>query len=529
MRGTLWMSLGLLGLASCGWNNLPNQSEAWFDQPLWDAQGVLPTDDGLYVRLPYAGKLVLVKTGGDATEVDVGEGRVERIESSPDGTALLAFVERYTCDVGDKELKKVDRIEDCHSDKLEIETEIDIVVGGSVDGAALDIDNHYNALEWSPTGAYAIAYLDPAREANISGIINLESVLVIDIATRTGTPVDVGFRASQILFDEVNERAVVLSKSQVAVVDLSTEEPYRDVTFPLTLDPDQAVVPVGVALTPDGQYALISVQGEGDLYVLDLENKSVNMVSLSANPSAMNVDSDSDRTVIVYGNGAVADILEHDYFDIETVTLDEPMSEILDGTGFALLYNPSGSRHDVYHLDLETGNLVEFRLENPILQLQMAPTEEYAIALTRAEGGSSGDAYDARPGMEILDLRPDAEGRVRGHSTAYMLEDPGVGLAFTATDTALYALVLQQNQDYLYQQDLYTAGELIVELSAPPVAIGAMPDGRFYITHEAGLGMVSFYDPLGGTAEEPGSTTEAAGFATIGLLDETEVVNEGGE
>ena len=311
----------------------------------------------------------------------------------------------------------------------------------------------------------------------------------------------------------------------MAVIDLTESTPTKAVTFPLTLDADQTVDPVGVALTPDGRYALISVRGAGDLYVLDLDLRSVNMVSLSSNPSAMAVIDDADpfddifndRTVIVYENGKMVDILEHQYFDVESYTLDEPMSGVLAGNQMAVLYTDQGG-HDAYLLDLETQDLLEYRLENPTVSMHLAPTEEFAIALTRAESGVNSGVdglYDRNPGMEILDLTGD-----KAKSRAYLLEGQGVGLAFSATETALHALVLQQGIRYLYKLDLYTGAEETLDLSAPPKHIGTMPDGEFFITHESGLGLISFYDPNTGTVRE------ASGFGALGLDPDIALIKE---
>ena len=328
-----------------------------------------------------------------------------------------------------------------------------------------------------------------------------------------------GFAADKVLFTHdpasgTADRAVVLSQNSVAVIDLTGDVPSREVSFPLTLDPDSVVVPVGVELTPDGRYALISVQGSADLYALDLESRSINIVELSARPSDMAVNTLTDHTVLVFGNGSVVDVLDHDFFEVQSFTLDEPMTNIQDASDFSVLYNTAGG-HDVYRLDLDTTDLVEYRLQNPAISLHMAPTEEYAIALTRAEGGfGSGvdDLYNRNPGMEIIDLRGD-------ETQPYLLEGAGLGVAFSPQPAALHALVLQEDVDYLYQLDLYTGLAEEIELSGRPVSIGSMPDGTFYITHEETLGLVSFLDP------STGKVTEVAGFATLGLADPIELVS----
>ena len=142
------------------------------------------------------------------------------------------------------------------------------------------------------------------------------------------------------------------------------------------------------------------------------------------------------------------------------------------------------------------------------------PDETFAVALTRAEGGGGNDAdglYDQYPGMEIIDLTDD-------DSDPYLLEGTGLGMAFSATDTRLDALVLQDGIDYLYQLDLYSGQSQEIDLAAPPVAIGSLPNGPFFITHSDALGLVSFLDPA------TGEVTEVAGFAALGLIDDIETI-----
>jgi hypothetical protein len=508
-----------LALSGCGWNHLPEQDSLYVARSLWDPRGAVPTEDGLYVSLPFAGALVLVSPGEDPVLVDVGEGRVTRVDAARDGRTVIAFVERYTCSPDDpREARQVELPEDCAEDDLAVATELSLVSGGEVTSTE-DVSGAYNAVAFSEDGRYAVAYLDFSRAIEIDGVLNLTGVVIIDLQAETTTPVPVGFAADRVLFVEDDGgaavQAVVLSRNEVAVVDLLASPPGVTVTYPLTLDPDQVVDPVGIDLTPDGRYALISARGSSDLYAIDLEQSAINIVELASAPSAMAVSADADRTVFVYGGSPVVELMDHQLFDLEQVTLDEPMDQIALAPGVAVLYG-TASQHDVYRLDLESGDRTEYRLQNPTVILELAPTNEFAVALTRAEGGG-GDGvdalYDQNPGMEIIDLRGDT-------TTPFVLEGQGLGIAFSAGDTNLSALVLQEGIDYLYRLDLYTQEAEEIEVSAPPVGIGEMPDGQFYVTHDRALGLVSFLDP------DTGRIVEVSGFATLGLLDPVELVEE---
>lgn len=497
-------------MAGCGWNHLPNQHEIQLDEALWDAAATLPTEDGLYVRLSHVDGLALVNPDGSSAPVDLGPGSLTAVSASPNLKSLLAFVTRTRCE--DDNVKSSD-LHECPSDERDNYTDLLIIEGGEAK-LQIELDSPYNSVRWSPDGNHAIAILDARAEgAEADGVVSLSTVLAIDVVNGVAVPTPVGFAATEVLFDDASTRAVVLSQNEVAVIDLATSPPAASVTFALTLDPDQVVNPVGIELTPDGDKALISVQGDDSLYILDLINPSVNIKALSGQPTAMAVLEGSDRTVLVYESAALADVVEHERFDVESLVLDEPMTDIIEATNFNLLY-ATNNQLDVYRLDIETiddavtYDLIEYRLQAAAQSMHLAPSEDFAIALTNA--GYLGGSF----GMEILDLRPDSD-----ETYPYALEGRGVGLAFSETEDTVHALLLQQDVDYLFQMDLYTGDAEQIDLSAPPVAIGSMPSGEFYITHDIGTGLVTFLDPA------TGNTTEAAGFATYGLMTVAQTVD----
>lgn len=498
--------------------NFPEQSNTTLPGgALWDPNSLVATTDGLYVMLPHSGgAVVLSAKDGSSKSVDIGEGRITRFEPAPDGKTVVAFVERYTCD-GDEV-----PVDECTGEnRLETTSELAILADGKVTDT-VPLDGAYNALAFSDDGKYAVAYLDFARlDLADSGVLNLTSVAVVDLAKGDVSPVTVGFAADRVLFtydsSGAADRAVVLSSGEVALVDIGANPPSREVTFPLRLDPDQTVIPRDVTLTPDGNYALITVEGSSDLYVLDLVTYSINIVELAGAPSAMVLDAATDRTVFVYNTKTQAQVLDHAQFETSTYTLDEAMTQIIDLDGSALLYDTS-SNHDAYRMDVATGDLVEYRLQNPAVEMHVAPTGEFAVALTRAENGFNGGVegvYDQYPGLEILDLRSD-------DTTPFKLEGQGIGLAFSAKQTSLRALVLQSEVQYLLDVDLYTGKFEEIDLDEPPISIGSMPDGTYFVANDDPLGRVVFFDAAGE------NQVIAGGFATYGLYDPIETVAPAG-
>ncbi len=476
------LAAALAVVAGCGCNRQPDEVYASLDAPLWDATSVVGVHGGLYVLLPAARGLAFVQTTGEATLVDLGDAAPGALSASPDGDTVASFTTRYTCPEAAED--------DCAEDAAEVHTELAVLRAGAIT-QTLELASRYNALRWSPDGRFLVAFLD----ADGGGL------------DEVGVTVPVGFAATDVLFDDGAARALVLSQSEVGVLDLTTSPPASLVTFGLTLDADQVVVPVGSGLTPDGAHALISVEGEDALYVLDLDNPSVNITTLSGSPGAMAVNDAFDRTVLVYAGRPVVDVIDHDGFGVETAALDEPMSELLQHDDTVLLYSGRG-KQDVYILrfsdkgDGVRQDLVELRLQDGAFSVHLAPNGEHAIALTAT--GYLGDRY----GMEVVDLRPGRE-----QTFPYALEGQGIGLAFSDTGDSTVALLLQLDVDYLYRLDLDTAAADQIDLAAPPLSIGALPSGEFYITHDVTSGLVTFLDPA------TDALTEVAGFALLDLLE----------
>ncbi len=496
------------GLAACDpFGNLPDDGWYWMAGPLWDAEGAVAAEDGVYISLPAAGELVRVSAGGATSAVDLTGASPVRLQQMPDGTGVVVFDRWPVCADPDP---KVDTVDECRDEDLSYSYELSLVQGGAVSFAD-QVPSHLNKLSFSPDGTVAVAYLDYASAGDIplDGVVDLTQVAFIDLTgVNPATSVSVGFNADNVLFSRDGSRAVVLSNSQVSVIDLDSFE--VTVTYPLTLDPDQSVDPSGAAITPDGRYALITVAGSADLYKLDLDIESIDILSLDAPPSTLSINDDADRSVIVYGSTAQADVLEHSYFEWDSVPLDEPCTDALQGDGFAVLYNDVSSTHDVYKLPYDTLEPVEFVMGNPVDAMQLTDSQRYAVATLRPESGGNGsgsleDYQDEHWGLAVIDLLDDSD-------VSLVLETEPVGLALVESDAGAYALVLLQGRDEVLQLDLSQPSvPTALPLEAPPMSIGAMPDGSFFITHDSALGLISFLDPA------TGAITTAAGFGATDL------------
>jgi hypothetical protein len=518
-------ALPLLALLTLGCNPFENpRTDGWtsFEDELWDPE-VVAASDGIYVRLPHAGRLVRVSDDGSFLEVDLDGARPTRLVAAPDHGSVLAFATWQTCEDPDP---KIETAADCDEDDLGEEAELDVLIGGALDATA-DVPGHMNTLEFSDDGSTAVAFLDydlVEGSVQVEGVWDPNEVVFIRLSDGSTQGVSVGFSPNNVLFSEDSSKAVVLSRSKVVVVDLATFE--VEVSYPLTLDDDEEIDPAGATITPDGRYAMIGIQGSSDLYVLDLENESIDIQSLDAAPNDIAVQADADIesgvTVLVYGNKAQVDLMENEYFEITSIELDDPMTRILEGEGFALLFNDrsTGTVRDVYKLDLESRAVTEYVMGNPVHSMQLTESGQYAVGVLRPETQTSGGVdseQDARWGLGVIDLSTDKE-------VSLVTESAPVGLALVESEGTTFALLLLEGVDYLLQLDLQNLSAFsTIDLPAPPVSIGDLPDGRFYITHESRFGLISFLDPA------TGDLLPASGFATAGLLVDDTLPRRGEE
>jgi len=511
--------LPLLLLAACHPWDLPGNGTFYLDEPTWNAE-VVAASDGVYVSLPAADQLVRVRSDSSWSVVDTRGAQVERMALAPDGATVLTWLSWPICDDTDP---KIDLLSECDDEDLRTGRELALVRDAQVVATHSDevVPYQYGALAFDPEASIAAAWIDFDDVAGLDfdGVLDPSAVVFIPLDGGDPITVPVGFAPDDVLFTGGAEpRAVVLSRSQVAVVELASG--VITVTYPLTLDPDAAVQPTDVVLTPDGRYALVSVQGSADLYVLDLEQESIDLVELDAIPSDLWVDPLNDRTVIVYPNSRSVDLLEHEYFELESFDLDEPATHILDAGGRAVLYNTVAGYHDVYLFDVATGQLTEYRAENPVMEMSVTADQSRAVAtLNRENGGGTGASawYDDHYGIGIFDLSDDKT------PVSLLLEGRPLGFELVEEGGDNYALVLAEGVDELLQIDLGAGGNSGIELSLPPLGIAAQPGGDFVIAEDSPVGALAFLTPGGS------EVTEVAGFALQNLLREYTLPRRGEE
>lgn len=472
------------------------------DVPLWDPE-IEVAGERLYVMLPAAGELMTLSESGDADVLSLEGATPNRLVAVPGGERVLVFSSWPVCQDPEIELQR-----DCLAEDLGVDYELGIL---GVDGLerAVDVPGHLDGVALSPDGRFAVLYLDgPPADSAVDRVADLDSVFLIDLTTGATASVTVGFAPGNILFLPGNEAAMVLSRSSAVLVDLS--ELKVKVTYDLTLDADQGIDPSIAALTPDGRYALVGIEGEDLLYKIDLVDPSIDLEELDGEPTSLVVDEGCDCTVVAYRSRSQVDLLFHDGFERVEIETDDANETLIDGDGLVLAIDADGSGHDVYAIDLETQELTEYVVANRVSDAWIDPSGRYGVGLMIPENVTWTDevaAYaDARYGLAVLELGDD-------DARNLVLEGAPKELGLVATEFTTYALVLMEFDDEALLIDLSNPQPpSVIELVAPPAAMGTLPDGRFWISHESALGAVTLIDPLA-----PGEQKVLENFAARGL------------
>jgi len=475
----------LCTLACNPFERWPGNSALVLDDELWDAN-VVPAADGVYTRLPHAGLLVRVKTDGSHQLVNLKGAAPRRILGTPDSEHILVLASWYVCADPDPEIVLV---EDCPGEELSEKYEWAIVKNGRRSHVT-EVAPYLDTVHFTPDGELAVIYMSEHADVPTTGVVNPTQVSFLELDNGQTHAVTIGAQPTGLLFSDEGHHAVVLSESEVVVIGLTDFD--IQTRYPLTLDADQTIAPAGASLSPDGRYAMVAVSDATDLFQLDLETASIDMEALDDVPAAVVSDPTSDTTVITYTQRPQVDIItEHGFIQREAHALEEAAPRIAMGDGFAVLYSDAESdSRDIYRLDLFTMEQVEYVAANPVVALHLTESSEHAVAVLRpSDTGQGAGVQDSHWGLAILDLQTD-------DISSLILEAEPVGVALVQGEDSAHALVLMDGVDSLVQVDLQQPGQIeSIDLSAPPTGIDAMPDGRFLITHERALGLISFLQP----------------------------------
>ena len=521
----LTLLLAVLSACHGGSRQLPGDT--------WAPADAVAVADGLLAPLPAIRGLLWAKADGTTAQIDLGtdvvyglldprsdndavsdgvaydtwwEGDVEttaipavRLQPLPDGAGVLARTTHLTCD---EVLRKRDGWADCPSVSRSATHEIVRLVGGAVQGR-WELPLWYGEPVLSADGRWAVAFVDPNAPVS-GGLVSLDRAVLIDLQAGTSRLLAAGTDAATATFAPGETGALttllLLAPGEIRVFDLASESNDPTVTFPLTLGAESSAVPTQAVLTPDAAYALVTLTNSADLYVLDLQNRSINIVGLRAIPSQLWTDVEGDRTWIAYGSDTV-DRLDHARFELSPLAMPHRVSAFLPADEGLLAWRP-GYADAVSHVDPATSRVQSFDLDATTTRLVVSPDATLALAIADS-------AIRAR--VDVLSLRPDGEGNLDEDGIPFALDAALLDARFTSDASGSDLWVAQVGQRSLYVLDGTSLEVAEVTLDDAPLALLPRGDDAMVTTHEAWDGMISWIGA-------DGTVVTSTGFADDDIL-----------
>ena len=174
--------------------------------------------------------------------------------------------------------------------------------------AELTLPVHPGANAWavSPGGRWAIAWTDVTRLEGADPTEGFQDVTVVDLSSDDAYSIglSVGFRPSQIVFDDAETAAFVVTEPGLSVIELGAE-PAVSALVELTEDPIDNPASRDVNVTPDGTLALVRVEGSSELGVVDIGSGERKLLDLGGAITDLDLSSDGSRAYAVAGNELV--------------------------------------------------------------------------------------------------------------------------------------------------------------------------------------------------------------------------------
>jgi hypothetical protein len=380
--------------------------------------------------------------------------------------------------------------------------DVSIIDAETLTVVTVSVRSNFNALRMSPDGRWVICFNDPGVEDNTGsgGAQSYNEISVVNVETATHTPLVVGFKPHDVQFTEDGSKAVVVSDAWLAVVDLSEDEPTREL---VALSDDLVDPPAAeeVLLVPSGNYAFVRQYGASELVLVDLGELTTSSLATGSNPTDLDVTPDGLQAVAVARGSS-----ELWVYDLADPTQNQSVVAMPTSNTFgSVLMSPDGSKGLLYSTqsgesvyadwDRSDDTITVRPLVKPVSAVGVSPTGGTALIFHDKENGDvekTSDFYDhyALTLVELSTFFPSS------------LRLPAKATAFASSDDGTTGFFIMEDEPWLevlhYDTLLYDE----IELKSVPVHVGVLPDTTWaYASQEHALGRMSFYDYDNGTLQ----------------------------
>jgi hypothetical protein len=381
-------------------------------------------------------------------------------------------------------------------------TLLEINGAGELTRAMVDTHAGANTVAVTPSGRFAIVWtdaavageaLDPTDSAQDITVVNLSGEL-------EGTQLSVGFRPSRVVFDEAEERAFVVTEPGLSVIELGAS-PRVGGHVELTASPADANAR-DVSVTPDGEIALVRLDGSTSLGVVSIASGEREEVELGNFVTDLDLSSDGRRAFAVVGDELVVIPVPVAGADPSTFTRARVTDVVIRSVALspdatlALLYsNASPSPYlTVLSASEDFADAVgrSLDLKAPVQAVFAAPDARHAIALQATASGSR-----KRGAFSLVTAQMDRAPKIVGTDAAPM----AVAFSPDGAEAVIATRDLTQKLYGAYLIHLENLEENFLPLASPPLAAGMVPRaGRAFVAQAHPEGRITFLDLADGSS-----------------------------
>jgi hypothetical protein len=341
---------------------------------------------------------------------------------------------------------------------------------------------HARANRWkvADSGRWAVAWSQAEPGESLDPTEGLQDITIADLKTDPPEThrLTVGYRPSALSFSAAEEELIVVSSVGISVIDLQGLVPNTVRWLDLGSASGR-----GVAVTPDGQFALVHRSRSSVVDILPLDGSPAAHVNLSGRVTDLELSADGRRAVAVIREQRRLAVLSlpEAFIDPEDFDVLEVPGELFGSVALspdgdiATLYTTAVEHSRLVIADLRPTTYLEHRTIDvmaPVKSVRPTPDGEHAIVLMGPASESN------KPGsFAVVALRSPRFPRIEATAAP----------VFQVAVSSEHALVTTRDPtSKIYESHLVQmpSGRLDgVRLSSPPTAVGILP--------EQGLGWVA--------------------------------------
>jgi hypothetical protein len=381
--------------------------------------------------------------------------------------------------------------------------------GGEIETIAT-LPTHVGANAWavSARGRWAIAWTDASQLEEPDATDGFQEITVISLApgAESSTRLTVGYRPTKIEFDAAETRAFAVTEPGISVVALpGAGDPTVSDLVELTDDPLENPASRDVAITREGDTAIVRRDGSAEIGLVPLDGGARGAITLSGAVTDLDVTEDGSRAVAVVRERSEVAIVPIPAPGatpgaITTVTVPgETFGSVSLSADarVALLYTNAIPNDHVTILHLEAGpDFLTHRsvsVKAPVKAVFPAPDAAHAIVLMSTPPGSTKrGAFSVVP--TSVPISPKVVGTDAPPTAVALSSAPSDRALITVRDDDLHIYGVYVVRMPALQVDL-------IPLASPPLATGVVPDTRKgYVAQRHPEGRVTFVDLADGSA-----------------------------